>query len=280
MDEFGKFRITILCENSVGPLSGTLGEHGFAALVESDRGNFLFDTGQGATLLQNALRMDKDLHSVGRVILSHGHYDHTGGLWPLLANCGAKEVFAHPELFSHRYRVKDTGECFSIGIPYDEAFLRGVGAGFNLGDGFREIAAGMYLTGGIPRKTDFEQGDSGLFCDASGCMPDQVPDDQALIIRSGKGLIILLGCCHAGISNTLSLAMEQTGMTDIHALIGGTHLGDCSPERLDATVKALRGYRIRRICAGHCTGFTASARLLKEFPGRFRQAQVGYTLDI
>ena len=92
-------RITILCDNSVGPLSGTLGEHGFAALVERSDGALLFDTGQGDTLLHNAFRMNRDLHKVGKVALSHGHYDHTGGLLPLLRNCGGKEIFAHQGVF-------------------------------------------------------------------------------------------------------------------------------------------------------------------------------------
>src|SRR6266568_3473306 len=124
-------RLTVLCDNSVGPIGGTLGEHGFAALVEGERGAVLFDTGQGETLLHNAQRLNRDLHSVGRVALSHGHYDHTGGLWPLLASCGGKEIFAHPGVFARRYRLKDTGESIAIGIPYEEAFLRGLGANFS-----------------------------------------------------------------------------------------------------------------------------------------------------
>jgi 7,8-dihydropterin-6-yl-methyl-4-(beta-D-ribofuranosyl)aminobenzene 5'-phosphate synthase len=280
MKTSGKIRITILCENSVGPISGTLGEHGFAALVEGDGFRLLFDTGQGETLLHNAMRMNRDLHSIGKVAISHGHHDHTGGLLPLLRNCGRKEVFAHPEIFSHRYRVKDTGESFPIGIPYDEAYLRGMGAAFNLCEGFREIEKGLFLTGEVPRKSGFEQGDTGLYCDASGCTPDPVPDDQSLAICSVKGLILLFGCCHAGLVNTIRYAMEQTGISEIYALIGGTHLGFCPPIQMEETIKVLRKYHIRRICGSHCTGFSACARLMDEFPGIFHCAQVGYTLEI
>lgn len=280
MNTVGKTRITILCENSVGPLAGTLGEHGFAALVECDGFRLLFDTGQGGTLLHNAVRMNRDLHGVGKVAVSHGHHDHTGGLLPLLRNCGGKEVFAHPGIFSRRYRVKDTGESFPIGIPYDEHYLRGMGAAFNFSESFREIETGLYLTGEVPRKSRFERGDAGQYCDASGCMPDPVPDDQSLVICSEKGLVLLLGCCHAGLVNTIDHAMEQTGISEIHALIGGTHLGFCPPVQLEETVKALRSYRIRKICGSHCTGFATSARLLNEFPGLFHHAQVGYTLEI
>src|SRR5450631_1993441 len=106
------FRITILCENSVGPISGALGEHGFAALVEPSVGKpILFDTGLGATLLHNARRMNRDLSVINKVVVSHGHYDHSGGLWPLLQECGPKNVYGHPAIFRPRHRVKDTGEC-------------------------------------------------------------------------------------------------------------------------------------------------------------------------
>lgn len=273
------YRITILCENTVGPVSGTLGEHGFAALVEGRGESLLFDTGTGETLLRNALRMNKDLHRVGRVVLSHGHHDHSGGLLPLVRNCGAKEVLAHPALFSRRYRVKDTGESVPIGIPCDEPYLRGMGARFDLDDRFREIAPALFLTGRVPRRTPFEEGDRGMFRDPEGVSPDPLEDDQSLVIRSPKGLVLLLGCCHAGVVNTIDHAREQTGEERVYALIGGTHLGFCSPEQVEATVEALRAFGIRRIAAGHCTGFCASARLLREFPAAFQPANVGYTLE-
>lgn len=273
-------RITILCDNSVGPLSGTLGEHGFAALVEWDGGSLLFDTGQGETLLHNAVRMNRDLHRLDMVALSHGHYDHTGGLLPLLRHCGGMDIFAHPALFSRRYRVKDTGESIPIGIPYDEAFLRGLGGRFNFGERFREIAPGIFLTGEVPRQSPFERGDSGLCCDEAGCAADPLADDQSLVLRTGKGLVLVLGCCHAGLVNTIEHARRATGVAEIHAVIGGTHLGFCAPAQLDETIRALRSYNIRRISPGHCTGFAAAARLAREFPGQFHPAQVGYTLEI
>jgi 7,8-dihydropterin-6-yl-methyl-4-(beta-D-ribofuranosyl)aminobenzene 5'-phosphate synthase len=279
MRTIGKARITVLCENSVGGISGTLGEHGFAALVENEGFRILFDMGQGDTLLQNAYRMNRDLRRVDAVALSHGHHDHTGGLLPLLKNCGPKRVLAHPGVFSRRYRVKDTGESFPIGIPYQEDYLRGMGAGFSFSESFRDIERGIFLTGEVPRSTPFD-GDSGLFCDASGCMTDTVPDDQSLVIVTEKGLVILTGCCHAGVANTLRHAVEQTGIGEINALIGGTHLNFCGAEQLEKTIASLRDYRIRKICAGHCTGFAASARLLKEFPGAFHPLQVGYTLEL
>ncbi|ADI83228.1 MBL fold metallo-hydrolase [Geobacter sulfurreducens] len=273
-------RITILCDNTVGPVSGTLGEHGFAALVEWEGGSLLFDTGMGETLLRNAQRLGRNLAAVPRVVISHGHYDHGGGLWPLLRTCGSKTVLAHPGIFAPRYRVKDTGDPLSIGIPFDEAFLRGQGAQFDFNDRFREVGPGLYLTGEVPRTTAFETGDTGLFCDEAGCRPDPISDDQSLVIRTERGLVLLLGCCHAGVVNTARWALECTGETVVHTVIGGTHLGFCGREQLDETVKSLRELGVHKLVGSHCTGFAAAARLMHEFPGRFHPSAVGYTLEV
>jgi 7,8-dihydropterin-6-yl-methyl-4-(beta-D-ribofuranosyl)aminobenzene 5'-phosphate synthase len=273
-------RITILCENTAGPLSGTLGEHGFSALVESDSGSLLFDTGQGETLLTNARRMNRNLHEVGMVVLSHGHYDHTGGLWPLLRSCGGKVIHAHPEVFRSRYRVKETGEPLSIGMPYQQEFLEGLGAQFTFGNSWREILPDIFLTGEVPRQNGFERGDSGLFCDTAGCSADTHPDDQSLVISTVKGLVLILGCCHAGIINTLEHVREESYVKEIYAVIGGMHLGFCGEEQIDQTVKALRRFNIRKLVGSHCTGFAAAARLAREFPGSFQPGFVGFTVEV
>ena len=274
-------RITILCDNSVGPITGTLGEHGFAALIEPKGGEpLLFDTGQGHTLLHNARSMGKDLSRVAKVVLSHGHYDHCGGLLPLLGEHGAKEVFAHGGVFDPRHRVKDTGECCSIGMPQERELLEGAGASFNLSGSFREILPGICLTGEVPRVTPFESGDHGLFCDCSGQEPDLTPDDQSLVIETERGLVILLGCCHAGLVNTVEHVAYLTGRRDIYGLIGGSHLGFCGREQLERSVSALRSMGLKKLALCHCTGFAASARLSRELPKEFQAAMVGYTLEV
>lgn len=275
------FRITILCENSVGPLSGTLGEHGFSALIEPADGEpVLFDTGQGFTLLHNARRMNKDLSRVERVVISHGHFDHTGGLMPLLKEYGAKQVYAHSSLFTPRFRVKDTGECYPIGIPASREELESAGATFNLSNEFRAIAPGMYLTGEVPRVTGFEAGDQGLYRDCTGQELDATPDDQSLILETDKGIVLILGCCHAGLVNTLEHVAYVTGRRDIHAVIGGTHLGFCGQEQVDTTIAALKNLGIQKLAASHCTGFAASARMSRELPKEFQVAMVGYSLEV
>jgi 7,8-dihydropterin-6-yl-methyl-4-(beta-D-ribofuranosyl)aminobenzene 5'-phosphate synthase len=274
-------RITILCDNSVGPLQGTIGEHGFAALLEPAGGEpLLFDTGQGIALLHNARQMKRDLSLVNKVVISHGHYDHTGGLLPLLQECGPKDVYAHDGIFTPRHRKKDNGEHYPIGMPVGRTTLETAGAKFDLSTDFREIAPGILLTGEVPRITPFEKGDSGLFCDGYGQAPDTTPDDQSLIIETAKGLVILLGCCHAGLVNTLDHIACITGRSDIYAVVGGTHLGFCSQEQLDKTIEALGKLGIRKLAVSHCTGFNAASRLLRELPKAFQLAMVGYSLEV
>ena len=274
-------RITVLCENSVGPISGTLGEHGFAALVEpAGEKPLLFDTGQGATLLHNADRMNKPLTDLSGVVISHGHYDHAGGLLPLLREHGPRTVYGHPEIFRPRHRVKDNGECWPIGIPQKRDVLEQAGAAFDLSPDFREISPGIYLTGEVPRATEFETGDQGLFCDCTGQEVDITPDDQSLVLESERGLVVVVGCCHAGLVNTLEHVAYSLGRRDVYAVIGGTHLGFCGQEQQEKTIAALRKWGVQKIAASHCTGFAAAARLSREMPKEFQQALVGYTLEV
>lgn len=275
------FRITIICDNSVGPISGTLGEHGLAVLVEPSGGEpLLFDTGQGATLLHNLHRMNRDPAAIGKVIISHGHFDHAGGLQPLLQTGRPRRVFGHPGIFAGRYRLKDSGERVETGIPHSRETLEEAGAVFDLSPAFREIETGMFLSGEVPRRTSFEQGDRGLFRDGREGEPDDTPDDQSLLLETEKGLVIILGCCHSGLINTLEHTAETMGRRDVYAVLGGTHLGFCGREQLDQTILALKGWGISRLAASHCTGFAASARLWREMPAAFQPAQVGYTLEV
>jgi 7,8-dihydropterin-6-yl-methyl-4-(beta-D-ribofuranosyl)aminobenzene 5'-phosphate synthase len=190
------------------------------------------------------------------------------------------EVFAHDGIFAPRHRVKDTGECYPIGIPFEKSAYEEAGATFNLSMAFREISPGIMLTGEVPRVTGFEKGDQGLYSDCSGQDLDSTPDDQSLVIETNKGLVLLLGCCHAGLVNTLEHIAYQIGRRDVYAVIGGTHLGFCGQEQLEKSVEALKKAGIVKLAVSHCTGFAASARLSRELPKEFQVAMVGYTLEV
>lgn len=274
-------RLTVLCENSVGRPNGTIGEHGFACLIETASGMLLFDTGTGAGILHNAQVLGRNLALVRTVVLSHGHYDHTGGLLDVLSRTGPVEVIAHPGIFAERYWAGEH-EQRSIGIPFARQHLESFGARFDLRRQYSKVAAGVHFSGEIPRVTPFETGDPHLMAASSdrGLIPDSFPDDASLVLETGRGLVLLVGCAHAGLVNILEMVREQTGCTHLYAVLGGTHLAPASDEQFAGTVRALRAFGVERIGVSHCTGLLRAAQLHAEFGGRFFFASVGSTMEL
>jgi 7,8-dihydropterin-6-yl-methyl-4-(beta-D-ribofuranosyl)aminobenzene 5'-phosphate synthase len=278
-----EIRITILCENLVGRLVGT-GEHGFSAFIETDHGNYLFDTGGGRSIVSNSLTLHKDLKSIRKIFLSHGHYDHTGGLPEVLNLKGNVDVHAHPHVFLERSAVlKENGKQTKrfIGIPYKKGYLESLGANFISNTDFVEVEKGMFLTGEVPRKTSFEKPDPRLFSEISGkTEPDLFLDDQSLTIESQKGLILVLGCAHSGMINILHHVIHKTGKQNVYAVLGGTHLDFLTPEQLEESIKSLKKSNIERIGVSHCTGMRAACRLHQEFGERYFYGCVGSVLEL
>lgn len=275
--------ITILCENTV-PTPGLLGEHGFAAYVETPDANILFDTGQGFGLIQNALRLQKDLRQVSQVVLSHGHFDHTGGLLAFLNLRGPCDIAAHPDVLSERFRWMPAGKeekPVSIGIPWREAYLTTRGARFKWHKTFTEIAPDVYVSGEVPRKTAFETGDPKFVVRQDGnWVSDPFLDDYSLVLKTSRGLVVLLGCAHAGLINIIEHAITQTGEERIHAILGGTHLGFSPEPQLEQTIPVLKKYRVELLATSHCTGQRPIARLASEFGKAFAFGHVGFILSM
>ena len=274
-------KATILCENYVINQEGPIAEHGWAVFIETNRGNYLFDTGQGRAIINNAGYFHKDLSSIQGIILSHNHYDHTGGLLRVLELTGRVNVYSHPDLFKSSYDVNDKGIETYNGIPFCREVLENRGADFVFNNDFVEIAPGMILSGEIPHVTDFEEGDNNLFVKTKeGYARDFFLDDQTLFIRKKKGLVIILGCSHAGVVNIIKYAIKKTGQSHIHTVIGGTHLGRANEETRERSIEALKKFDIERIGVSHCTGLETSLRLFQEFGERFFFCNVGTVVEI
>lgn len=272
-----KTRLTIICENSVGTPFGVIGEHGFACYIETNKGNYLFDTGQGCGIVRNSLALKKDLSRIESIIISHGHYDHTGGLPAVLNIRGQVDVFGHPDMFVERFFIFNERKR-AIGIPFHRSYLESLGADFKLNTDMTEIGPGVWLTGEIPRKTSFEKGDANMIaCMPDGKIidPDPLKDDLSLIINSDKGIILVLGCAHAGLVNILDYVIEKTGKDRIYAIIGGTHLGFAGDEQFEETVKAINRYKIEKIGVSHCTGLLKASYLHEKLKERFFFGCVG-----
>ncbi len=275
-------QLSIICENTVGRPIQACGEHGFSCLVEMSAATWLFDTGVGGTLLANLAALEHDTHQIDGVILSHGHYDHSGGLLPLLKEIGPRPVYAHSQIFVERF-WQGQHERRNISLPYSRSDLESAGASFNLLDSFTELAPGLYFSGAIPRLSPFEVGDPHLVrpsVDGEGWVADEFLDDAALAIETPKGLVILLGCAHAGLVNTVEHFRNKLDNPRIHAIIGGTHLGPASDEQFAATVDYLMRLDFDRLGVSHCTGQLRSAQLHARFPNKVFFANVGTTVKV
>lgn len=250
---------------------GFLAEWGLSILVEADGTIILLDTGMSFSAVHNAQVMGVDMTAVDRIVLSHGHSDHTGGLREVLRRRGKVEVVAHPDVWAAKYVRRDgKAEVEYNGIPFSGEELEGLGARFSLAKEPVRITDRIMTTGEIPMLTDYELIEDNLFTREGGALqPDRLADDLAVIIDTGFGLVVVLGCAHRGIVNTLRHAQNLTGKELVYAAIGGTHLLRASDERVERTIVALKEMGVQRLGVSHCTGFHASMRLAQEFEGAF-----------
>jgi len=275
-----KGKATVLCENCVFRNAGAIAEHGWSVYIESNQGNFLFDTGQGLGIINNARHFNKDLSSIQGIMISHHHYDHTGGLLDVLEQTGRVDVYAHPQLFKNSYALEE-GRERNLGIPFRREILESKGANFIFNTGLKEIVPGMMLSGEIPRLTEYEKGSKELLLKSEAdFIQDFIIDDQTLFINTKKGLVIILGCSHSGIINIINYIIKKTGQAHIRSIIGGTHLGPADEKVKEKTIKALKKYDIDKIGVSHCTGLSTSMRLYREFGERFFFCNVGTAIEI
>jgi 7,8-dihydropterin-6-yl-methyl-4-(beta-D-ribofuranosyl)aminobenzene 5'-phosphate synthase len=277
----------VLCENSVFGNMGAVAEHGWSVWLETPAGPFLFDTGQGNTLLANASHFKIPLEDAQAVLISHHHVDHTGGLLAAVRAIRRDPerqrvpVYAHPDLFKDSFFDRK-GTLSYVGLPHTRTALEMAGADFRLETGWQEIAPGLFMTGEVPRRTTYEVGDPNTrhYDDSGQIVFDPIRDDQTVVIDTPAGLLVVLGCAHAGLINILSYVSEQTGTSRFHAVIGGTHLGPVGEDQVAQTIAALHEFDIGRIGISHCTGQKVAARLAREFGDRFFFCSVGTTIEV
>jgi 7,8-dihydropterin-6-yl-methyl-4-(beta-D-ribofuranosyl)aminobenzene 5'-phosphate synthase len=260
--------ITVLVDNMAG-FGPVLGEWGLSYYIETDQHRILLDTGLGHVLIGNARALNVDLAKTNAVVISHAHDDHTDGLEQALQATGPVDLYLHPEAFITKYwKEGSLAQKWSMSLSREQ--LRGRVRKLVETKEPTPVCEGMMVTGQIPRVNGFE--DTGVteyaFLDETMKTQDPILDDQAVFFRTPEGLVILLGCGHSGLVNTMRYVGELLGEQRIYAVIGGTHLLNASPDRLQKTIEVLKEYDVQKIMLSHCTGVKAYAELAKAFPGR------------
>lgn len=261
-------KVTILVDNTALFDHMFVAEHGFSAYIEAEEKRILFDTGYSIAFLENAQKMKIDLLDLDYIVLSHGHFDHTGGLWHLIHRFmeAAIENTPHrlPRLIAHP-------RCF---LPRPKPRLADIGAVLTADEVQRfmplELSAApvsltpnLFFLGEIERKFSFENiapGPRRIIMPDGSVQEDRILDDTSLAFRSYDGLVVITGCAHAGICNTVDYAKKVFGESRVHDIVGGLHLRAAGPQ-LDGTLAYLKDFRPDTLHACHCTSLAAKVAL-------------------
>ncbi|MBL7183403.1 MAG: MBL fold metallo-hydrolase [Anaerolineae bacterium] len=306
-------KVTCVVDDAVCDHSPFWGEHGVAFLIETESGCILFDTGQsGTVLLHNLKLLGVEPEAINALAISHAHYDHTGGL-PALLDRGSVgdlrptgiplrptgiplrptgiplrpagiplrpteiSLYSHPDLFRERFSRRE-GSPKSVGLPLDREALE-QSLGLQLSAEPTEILPGVWTTGEITDRAEPEgRSPHHLVRGAEGWEPDPYRDDMALVLEAEGGLVVLCGCCHAGLLNTLAHVRRAFG-PGITAVAGGTHLLHADEAHLRRVIEVLRELGVPRLYLNHCTGQRAYVTLAQAFGEKVAPCPAGTRLN-
>ncbi|MFH0785853.1 MAG: MBL fold metallo-hydrolase [Pseudomonadota bacterium] len=254
-------KITTLIENSPGEHKALTHEHGLSFFIETDALRILFDTGQSGAFLANAELLNVDLLGLDSVVISHGHYDHSGGFRSLTERTTRFNLFLGQGFFREKYGQRGAA-CDYLGNNFDENFVQKQQISIKFVDEpLLEIASGVFLFSGFPRIHDdeiinrrFQILEAGQLCQ------DPFDDEIVLAVDSPQGLVVFLGCSHPGMKNILDAVVQRTGRP-LFAVLGGSHLVEASGTGMEESLHYLEKDSLKIVGLCHCTGQPAMDRL-------------------
>jgi len=256
-----KIRITTLVENTLGEHLALKNEHGLSFYIETESHKILFDTGQSDSFMYNARQLKIDLSNLDYVVLSHGHYDHSGGLEPLCELTRDFKLIIGSGFFDEKYGV--TGNSYEyLGNRFDEPFLKEKGLSYQfVRKDMSEILPGVYVITNFPRINPDEVISPRFKILQNGEFKQDLFNDEVLIaLDTPRGIVVLLGCSHPGVRNMLD-HVRTLLRKPVYAVVGGTHLVEASNVSMDKAVDYLTNKDMGIIGVSHCTGETAMSKL-------------------
>lgn len=272
-------KVHILMNNYVRS-SKLLAQHGLSFFIEAHNKKIIFDAGQTDAFIDNAKILGLNLSEIEAVVLSHGHYDHTGGLHGLVKLNKTAEIYMHPYALKEKFSLKN-GMLRHAGIPFE---LESIGLDqerIKFNTKAKYIFDDILISGEIQRSNDFETRSNSLMMkEDDNLKHDDMIDEQMLIIREKRGIVIILGCSHPGIANCIEYASSLNPNEKILAVIGGLHLKNANKERINSTIEYLKSKNIEKIIPLHCTGFGAMSEMKRVFNDKCIIAAVGDVLKI
>ncbi len=274
-------KITILAENYA--MHTPHAEDGISILISTglanttDKKYFLFDTGfSGECAIKNMQIMQIEVPKLSGIILSHGHNDHTGGIVAITSKFGPCPIYTSEKIFNRTFSVNGKNREY-IGIPFERNYLeKDLKIPFKFSNTLTKIDENIYMTGIIPMNNRFEKIPSHFKIETKdGFISDTFEDDNAMIISDHNGLIVLLGCAHRGVVNTLEYIKNSFPDKKIHTVIGGTHLKEANEEHFEFVIDYLKGLNLTLLAPGHCTGISNIFKLQNIFGSIVRPAFCG-----
>ena len=272
-------QITTLIENTMGEHLALINEHGISFYIEKDGHKLLFDTGQSENFLHNAGEMRIDLSDLEYVVLSHGHYDHSGGLKYLTEVAKGFTLFMGKGFFDEKYAFRNNSYEF-LGNNFDETFLKDKNIPYQfVTEDIKEILPGVYVVTRFPRVHTKEVINPRFMIRKEGRFEQDSFEDEVLIaIDTPKGVVVILGCSHPGMRNMIDAVRTRLNKP-VYAVLGGTHLVEADNENLDLSIDFLGNDELKIVGVSHCTGKEAMSRL-SACNDRYYHSRTGSSLFI